>query len=158
MTDRRGVSITVTHVMTIGITTILIAGLFIGAGNMLDDQRQRSGDRELRSIGDRHVSEMVTATVRGIEQNGTVTVRSRQPERSVGGGYLVNLTDESRCFERSFYDGCLRIDSSGSDVTAEVPVGLPGSTTVDNATVQGGEVLVVYDAAADEVTIEEANP
>lgn len=145
MTEDRAVSITVTHVMTVGITTILIAGLFIGAGNMLQDQTQRSGDREIRSVGDRHATEIVTASVRGIENSGDVDVRSRQPATAVGGSYTVALTNSSACFERDYYDGCLALESAGSDISAEVPISTPEDVVVFNGTAQGGSVVVEYE-------------
>ena len=144
MTDERGVSITVTHVMTIGITTILIAGLLLGAGNMLEEQRQSAGNQELRSIGDRHVTELVTATTSGMETSSNVTIRSRQPASSVGGSYQVQLTDDSTCFEQSGYDGCLALEASGKNIDVEVPVGVPSGVTVQDGTAQGGRVVIQY--------------
>ncbi|AGN02660.1 hypothetical protein L593_13605 [Salinarchaeum sp. Harcht-Bsk1] len=144
MTDDRAVSITVTHVMTIGITTILIAGLLLGAGNMLEDQRRSTGNQELRSIGDRHATEIVTATTSGLESNGNVTIHSRQPSSSVGGSYRVELTDRSSCFEESGYDGCLFLNASGRDIGVQVPIGVPSGVTVQDGSAQGGRVVIQY--------------
>lgn len=154
MTDERGVSITVTHVMTIGITTILIAGLLLGAGNMLEDQRTNTGDRELRSIGDRVATELVTAADQGNRTNATVDVRSSQPSSSVGGGYRVHLTDSSDCYAGSGYDGCLELDSFANNIDVEVPVSVPEGVTIENGSAQGGHVVSVYNASEDTVTIQ----
>jgi len=149
----RGVSITVTHVMTIGITTILIAGLLLGAGNILDGQRERTGDRELRSIGDRISTEIALAANRGLSEDANFTIRSRQPEGSVGGSYVVTLTDRSDCYERSYYDGCLVLESSNEGLDVEVPVGVPDGVTVENGTAIGGDVEIFYDDTAQNVTV-----
>jgi len=153
MTEDRAVSITVTHVMTIGITTILIAGLLLGAGNMLEDQRQSTGNRELQSIGDRHATEIVTATTNGIESNANVTIHSRQPGSSVGGSYQVQLTNSSACFERSGYDGCLSLEAAGKDIGVEVPLDVPSGVTVENGSAQGGRVVIQYWHANQSVSI-----
>jgi hypothetical protein len=164
MTDRRrdrGVSITVTHVMTVGITTILIAGLLLGAGNMLEDQRQSTGNQELRSIGDRIATELVTAADRGNRTNATVEIRSRQPSQSVGGGYQVELNDigpTDECFSRDGYDACLVLEANAENIEVEVPVSLPDGISVENGSAQGGRVVVVYDNADAEVTIRGGSP
>lgn len=153
MTDDRAVSITVTHVMTIGITTILIAGLLLGAGNMLEDQRTNTGDRELRSIGDRVATELVTAADRGERTNATVEVRSSQPSSSVGGGYRVHLTDSSDCYAGSGYDGCLELNSFANDIDVEIPVSVPEDVTIEAGSAQGGHVVSVYHTSNETVTI-----
>lgn len=152
MTDERGVSVAITHVMTVGITTILITGLLLGAGNMLERQGDAAGERELRSIGDRVADEIATAAVEG-GGHSNVTVRSRQPERSVGGSYSVNLSDDSDCYARSGYDGCLRLTSSANGMTVETPVGVPEGVTLQGNTVQGGDLVVQYFEGNTTVTI-----
>lgn len=44
--DDRAVSSAVTHALALGITAILMSGLLIAAGTMLDDQRENSADRK----------------------------------------------------------------------------------------------------------------
>jgi len=153
MTEDRAVSVAITHVMTIGITTILITGLLLGAGNMLDGQGDAAGERELRSIGDRVAGEIATAAVEGNATNGDVTVRSRQPDRSVGGSYSLNLSDTDECYARSGYDGCLSLTSSATGLTVETPIGVPAGVSVDGNVVQGGDVVVHYFDGNTTVTI-----
>ena len=59
--DRRAVSVTITHVLTIGITTILISGLLIGTGTLLDSQKDRATYDEKSTIGDRLAGEITAA-------------------------------------------------------------------------------------------------
>lgn len=155
--DDRAVSVAVTHVLTIGITTVLISGLLLGAGNLLDQQSDRAGERELRAIGDRIATELVTASEQGKRANATVAIRTTHPSRVVGDDYVVELDDSSDCFASNGYDGCLTLSSSGSDLTVEVPVSTPAGVAVDPATVSGDSIVVVYDPASDEVTIEEVS-
>lgn len=49
--DTRGVSVAVTHALTLGITAILITALMIGAGSLLDEQRERVAREQLQDIG-----------------------------------------------------------------------------------------------------------
>lgn len=153
MTDDRAVSVAVTHVMTVGITTLLITGLLMGAGNMLDTQTDRAGERELRAIGDRVGGEIATAAVAGEANDANVTVRSRQPGRAVGGSYSVNLSDTADCYARSGYDGCLVLQSSATNLEVEIPVGVPEGVAVESNTVQGGDVVVHYFETNRTVTI-----
>lgn len=153
MGEDRAVSVAVTHVMTVGITTLLITGLLLGAGNMLDTQTERAGERELRAIGDRVAGEVATAAVEGEANAANVTVRSRQPERAVGGSYTARLVDTSDCYVRSGYDGCLTLHSSATDLVVQVPVGVPEGVSVETNTVQGGDVVVHYFETNRTVTI-----
>lgn len=153
-TDDRAVSIAVTHVLTVGISTLLIAGLLIGASGMLDAERERAGRDEIAAIGDRHAAEIVTAVDSGARANADVTVRSRQPDLSIGGPYVVSLTNSSHCRYRSGYDGCILVATSSEDLSVEVPVTLPRPTaSIQNATVQGGQVVVEYYQTNDTVTL-----
>jgi len=158
MSDDRAVSITVTHVMTIGITTILIAGLMLGAGNMLEDQRTSTGDRELLSIGDRIATELVTAADSGNRTNASVSIRSRQPRSSIGGGYQVQLRNKSTCYSGSGYDGCLALEASAENIDVEVPVSVPNGISVQNGSARGGDVVAVYYSSNATVTIRGEQP
>lgn len=144
--DERAVSVAVTHVLTVGISTLLISGLLLGTAGMLDTQKERAGQQELAAIGDRHASEIVTAVDRGQRYESNVTIRSKQPDHAIGGSYTVNLTDSSECRVRSGYDGCITVTSAEGGHSVEVPLSLPGDIThIDSNTVQGGRVVVVYE-------------
>ena len=143
--DERAVSIAVTHVLTIGMTTILISGLLIGAAGMLNDQQDRAGQNELQAIGDRTAGEIVTAVDRGNRTDGSVNVSSRQPSDSVAGSYSVQLTNASHCRVRDGYDACLTLFASGQDRTAEIPISFYADVEVVDGSATGGQVVVEYD-------------
>lgn len=143
----RAVSVAVTHVLTIGITTILISGLLLAGGNLLDQQSDRAADRELRTIGDRISTELATAGERGNWTDSNVTIRTQHPSRVVGSGYTVELEELSsgdECFERQGYDGCVVVTGHERDLVAEVPVSTPDGVDVEDGTALGGQVTVQY--------------
>lgn len=145
MGEDRAVSVAVTHVLTIGITTILISGLLLGAGSMLDDQSDRAGERELRSIGDRIAGELVTAAIEGHRTDASVEVRTRQPGTVVGGSYALELTDDAECYAGSGYDGCLYLRSSQTGIEVAIPISTPADVQVEPNRGLGGDVVVVYE-------------
>lgn len=156
--DDRAVSIAVTHVLAIGITTILITTLLVGAGALLDDQRDRATDQDLRIVGDRIASELASVD-RQVENGGDdVSVRTQHPTLIGGGGYQVTLdTSAGDCLTRSISSGdddaCLILESQTTDISAEVPIVVHDEILAD-ASVRGGKIVVSYDG--NELTVEEA--
>lgn len=94
--DDRGVSTAVTHVLAIGITTILITGLLVGASGLLADQRQNAARNELRTIGNRLANQVAKADemVAGSSSaagNERVEFEVEQPAQVSGDSYSVSL-------------------------------------------------------------------
>ncbi len=148
----RGVSIAVSHVLTLGITTLLISGLLLGIGGLLDQQQRAATEGELRSIGDRISTDMVTITATE-QATGTIRVRPRYAD-AVSGSYRVELTtDDASCFGGTDHDGCLRFRTGTQPVTAEVPVSVPDGITVEPGAAQSDTLGIVYDADDDTITI-----
>ena len=94
--DTRGVSVSVTHALTLGITAILITALMIGAGSLLDDQRERAAREQLQDIGGsfaekiHHLDKLDDGSIDG----STATLNSSLPP-SVGGlQYTLNVKAE----------------------------------------------------------------
>jgi hypothetical protein len=156
----RAVSVAVTHVLTIGITTILIAGLLVGATGLLDGEKNRAGDRELRSIGETIATEMVTVSETAQERNADkATLRTNHPEAVVGDSYSIRLQDGStNCASRSGYDACLVLTAPSADVELDVPINFPGDVTVEPTGVSGGDIVIEYerDGSDEEITIRQA--
>jgi len=51
MMDNRAVSVAITHALAIGITTILLSGLFVASDTLLESQERRVGQDQLDEIG-----------------------------------------------------------------------------------------------------------
>ncbi|WP_254767770.1 DUF7266 family protein [Salinilacihabitans rarus] len=142
--DERAVSITVTHVLTIGITTILVAGLLVGAGTMLDSERERSTERSLEIVGERLAGELSHAD-RLAESGDQVTITADHPRRAGNAQYTVELRDSSDCDAPLVADGqnCLRLATIDNETETYVPVSVDVGS--DSEKVQGGTVIVRSD-------------
>ncbi|AXR78574.1 DUF7266 family protein [Natrarchaeobaculum sulfurireducens] len=125
-TDHRGTSIAITHVLTIGITTLLIAVLLTGAGGLLETETDRSAETSLETVGERLAGEIHSVDQLAVEDGDrTVTVTANHPRTVANSGYTVEILESSDCANSSLLDGsteCLELTSQGADVTTYVPV------------------------------------
>ncbi|WP_435363561.1 DUF7266 family protein [Haloarchaeobius sp. DYHT-AS-18] len=143
LSDDRGVSIAVTHVLTIGITTILIAGLLVGTSGLLRDERSDAARDEMRTIGNRIASDLASVDRAADGPSSTMSVQSSHPSSVSGSGYTVHLKPGSSCAVYS--KPCLVLNATSVDVTVYVP--FSSSTTVTESRVSGGDFYVVYDGS-----------
>lgn len=158
--DRRGISVAVTHVLAIGITTILLAGLLISAGSVLDRERENAAREELHTIGDRIGGEMSSVDRAGTpDADERIELETSHPSRVSGSSYTVRLRDGTVC-EVSYvdsYDGCLVLSTSELDRDVIVPLDFHDDTQVVDGAANGGDVLIVYEnepGSDPEITIE----
>ncbi len=160
--DDRGVSTAVTHVLAIGITTILISGLLVASASLLTGQQDSAGRTQLQEIGNR-ISEQVYAASATVDESSSaatpqsVTVRVDQPSRVSGYSYSVSLEDgsSSACDDPvnappSDPDKCLVLDpAAGLNVrTQVVPVDLEGNPAnydITVTTISGGELEITVE-------------
>ena len=153
-TDDRAVSIAVTHVLAIGITTILIGGLILGASGLLQGEQDRAADRELQAIGENMANEIVTATATAQERNLSSTeVRTNHPLSVTGQSYRVELEEDQSdlggaCtvqdrLDQGVYDACLVL--TADTVEREVPLKLPDNVEPDGGSASGENIVIEYD-------------
>ncbi|WP_049925988.1 DUF7266 family protein [Halopiger goleimassiliensis] len=153
--DERAVSITVTHALTIGITTILISGLLLSAGGMLERETERSTDQSLETIGERLAGE-IQSVDRMAGDDGQVNVTTDHPRRIGSRAYTVSLGTGDDC------DGPLLEDGSDCVILTlrdDAPVYVPLETDADletDSSVRGGGIEVSYDGDDDEIRLERA--
>lgn len=151
--DDRGVSIAVTHVLTLGITAVLITGLMLGAGSLLETERERSAEGSLETIGERLSGEL--SSVDRIASDGdTVTLRTTHPQRVASSTYKVELHDDCGGTDPDaplIDDGaCLELTADDEDVTVFVPVSVAEDDLADSEA-RGGTIEIEYDGG--EITI-----
>lgn len=147
LTDQRGVSVVLTHVLTMGITAILITGLIIAASGVVDTQRERAVQGELTTIGERLATELTALDRVASSANSTMTVETSHPEMVVNSRYQVQLiSDSSACQTGS----CLVLDAQRAEASAIISINK--DINIINSTVSGGEIRLVHDGA--EVRIE----
>jgi FlaG/FlaF family flagellin (archaellin) len=143
--DDRAVSTAISHVLTIGITAVLITGLVIGTSGFVQTERDRTTQREMVVVGERMADELEQLDGLVANPDDTVRVRTSHPQRIAGSAYTVTLTDSSsRC------DGdapCLVL--SADDAGARVVVSVNVANAVTESTVSGGRLAFVYDSTDD---------
>ena len=157
----RGVAVAVTHVLTIGITTILIAMLMMSGSTLLETETERSADRSLETIGERIAGEIGNVDqIAADDGTDSVTLTVDHPRTVSNSGYTVRLLEDcgsdsdSPLIEASGVD-CLELETHNHDVTVYVPVTVDASNLEGSAT--GGTIEISYDEPDDKITIEGAN-
>lgn len=148
VTDERGVSPVFAYVLTLGITTLLIAGLLAAASGYVEGQRESVGENELRVVG-QQISADISAVDRLSRTDGAsnASVTRDLPRNVVGSTYTIHVRDDA--------DGptvpYLELSMSNPDVTVQVGVVLAPGTSIVESSVGGGTVVVEYDGGDLEV-------
>ena len=156
----RGLSIALTHVLTIGITTILIAMLLMAGSTMLESETERSTQTALETVGERLAGDIDNVD-RMADGDGNVSLVSDQPRTVANAGYTVTALASDDCADRApLLNGatpCLELDASSTDVTVYVPMAVDESRLVPGESVAGGQIEIEYDADENELAITEAD-
>lgn len=145
--DDRAVSIAVTHILTIGITTILITGLLVAGSGLLSAEKDRAARSELRTIGNRMAAEMVSAhSAVADSQSGSLTLRVSHPSQVAGSTYTVEIKDDCDGSALPNDPPCLVLQPTGGG--EEVKVALDpdldtGGFDLETTTVPGGELFII---------------
>lgn len=144
--DTRGASITVTHALTIGITTILISGLLLSSGSLLRDQQERVTERAFNDIGESIVNEVlrIDRLAEG-DVNSDITSRVPYTQRVGGQNYEIAID--------TLPNGNGVITVKTIDGTIDVPVRVRTEASICEREVNGGPIKVVYDADEECLTI-----
>lgn len=145
MTDR-GVSTVLGYVLTLGIITLLVSGLFIAAGDFVLDQHERAIRAEFEVVGNRIAADIaaVDRLALAAGSNGEASLRTDLPAQAAGKPYEINVTDAGP-------SDVYAITLSTTDPTVSVEVQVRTATTLAEGTVSGGDVRVVYDGSQLEV-------
>ena len=137
----RGVSTAITHTLTLGITAVLISTLLLGSGQLLADQKDRAAREQFSEIGSdvvSHVNDLDRMSDTGRAVN--VSVRPSYPERVVGEGYTLAITDANSTYPFET-DYALEIRSPQLDRPLQYP--LQTDTDLDeDARASGGDVPI----------------
>ncbi|OAQ53601.1 hypothetical protein HTG_04915 [Natrinema mahii] len=145
----RAVSISITHVLTVGITTILIAMLLTSASTMLEVESERSTESSLETIGERLANEIGNVD-QIADENTTVNATVTHPRTAGSSRYTVTAAP-SNC--GPLIEGeteCLKLTAQSVDVTVYVPI----KTDADlEGTSTGGAIEIQSDG--DEISITE---
>jgi len=129
----RAVSTAVGYVLTLGITTILISGLLIAAGGVVEDRRDATSRDSLDVVGQRIAANLMAAD-RLAETDGATAVEVvvDVPDRIAGSGYTVRVNAST---------STLVLDPDSIDTIRRVT--FVTSTPVTATAVQGGSLRIV---------------
>lgn len=138
MTTDRGVSTTVGYVIALGITTVLISGLLVATGGVVDGQQERTTRNALDVLGQRIASNLQAADRLAESDAATVAVEIRLPTRIAGSGYTVTVNGSG---------SEVVLESDRVDATARVQ--FVATTPVADADLRGGNLRVVLTPAGE---------
>ena len=134
MTDR-AVSVAVNYVLTLLIATVLLGGLVVAAGGVIESQSNNSVHDELGVIGERLAADVESADrLRAAGgEDANVSVRSDLPNRVSGTSYSIEVDGE---------DGEITLSSQRPEVTVTVSF---TAEDVGSTQVRGGAVVTVFE-------------
>ena len=143
----RGLSTALGYVLALGVTVILVSGLFVAGGNFVENQREEVARTELDIIGEQTATHLNAAE--RLNQSGVgetnVTIEQRFPPSVVGTAYRIYLeADEQR----------LRLRTEDPSIEIVVPV--TTTTTIAESSATGGQIVIEYDQGQDAVVIDNA--
>jgi hypothetical protein len=136
--DNRAVSIAVTHALTIAITTVLISGLLISSGELLDDQEERVSQSQFDEIGADVIS-LINSLDRlnGTGDDVNVSVDPSYPEEVAGHSWKMNLSGGG---ENPFNTThALNITSDNFDRTIQYPLNTTNANVDVGATTSNSD-------------------
>ena len=144
----RGVSFTVSYVLSLSVAVLLVAGVVIGTGNVVRDQRESAIESEAMVVGDEVAASLMTAdrlarTGDASELSTTVDL----PDRLADTSYRVALDTGG--------SPAVVVETDAPSVRVRVP--LSTEVPLASATVEGGDVRVVYRPASDELALVDAS-
>ncbi|WP_241471229.1 DUF7266 family protein [Natrinema salifodinae] len=145
-------SISITHVLTIGITTILIAMVLTSAGTMVDTETDRSAESSLETVGERLADEIGNVDQIATGTTDDVTVVAEHPQTVASTRYTVELTEDCGPLIADS-TACLKLTAHDADAIAYVPVKTDAG--IDESSASGGTIEISYDGAVDEISITE---
>lgn len=139
----RALSTVISYVLALGIVALLTTLLFVSMGGFVDGERQQTTRSTLEVVGNAIAADIETADrlAQASGDSGTVELAAAQPERVAGTQYTIAI-------EQVAADGryAITLRSSGPDVTVTVPV--TTRTGIDETTVDGGDLEIVYEGDA----------
>lgn len=138
----RGVSTTLSYVLTLSITAILISGLLIATGGVLEDRRESVTRDELRVIGQQASARLMAADRLAATEPAELVVRGDFPDRIAGSAYTIAVNASGPH---------LRLAATDIDVSVTVP--LANRTALAETRIVGGDLEITL-TAADELEVQ----
>lgn len=136
MTDDRAVASTLSYTLTLSITTILLVGLFAGAGSLVETQHGRAVGTELTVQGERLAADLMTVDrLSRTEDAERVEVRTDLPTHVGGEGYRIEITGDE--------EGNDTVELISGDI--ELSVDFTVKRTLKAERLNGGTIVIAFD-------------
>lgn len=143
----RAVSTALGYTLTLAITAVLISGLFVTAGSIVDTQRERATSGELTVHGERLAADLMT--VDRLSRSGEAVELERELPTAVGGGsYSVGVVTEGDGNETTQR---IELRSARLDGAVSVRFATERDVVVESGSIAGGTVVIGFDGDAIEV-------
>ncbi|MWV39470.1 hypothetical protein [Natrialba sp. INN-245] len=151
--DDRALSSAITHVLTMAMTTILIAGLFLSSGAMLETQTEMSTEQSLETIGERLAGEIAHVD-RLADDGDAVNITTEHPRTIAGSTYRVHPSGDCGSDPLLRDDvQCLNLTTGGGGTQVLVP--LPEDLEIDyDSSASSGTIEIGYDQSEDEIRLQ----
>lgn len=142
----RAVSITVGYALNLMIATLLLSGLFIAGGSLVQSERERAIENELDVAGQQIAADLMTADrlVKSADDPGTVTVEIdvSLPNQVAGSSYTIELRVD---------DGEIVLESTRPAVEVTVPFVITAENGLSDETLSGGDITIRWSDGSLEV-------
>ena len=137
--DDRAVSVAVGYVLNFAVAALLISGLLIAGGSLIESQTKQVTADELSVVGHQLADDLSSADrlVRAGETS-TVSIRSDLPRRTAAGGYTIEIEVEENSDK-----GTIELRTTDPEVTVRVL--FRSATELEDGSVTGGPVSIEYD-------------
>jgi hypothetical protein len=145
--DRRATSTALGYVLTLGITSLLISGLLIAGGGLMEGQRDQTARIELEVIGQTVADDLSSAARLADCDSCDLRLRIDVPSRVAGEAYLIEIIEVS---PPDTYRLALTTGQSNVAVNVTARTARPVAET----TVTGGPMIVEYDPASGQLEVQ----
>jgi hypothetical protein len=125
--------------MAVGTTALLVSGLLLGGGVMIDDREQQVAYEGAEDIGSAVMTELVLLDQQQTAGSGTTSVLSRNPDGIGSFHYRVELTDPSGSLP------AVVVTVSGAEGDVEYITRFDPRHDICEAAVDGDDFFVTFD-------------
>jgi hypothetical protein len=149
--NRRATSTALGYVLSLGIAAILVSGLLIAGGGLMESQRDQTARTELEVIGQTVADDLASAARLADCDSCDLRLRIEVPRRVAGEAYLIRVVEMDADPSVDSYISRLVLSTERSDVSVNATVRT--RRPVAETTVTGGTIVVEYDPAASELEV-----
>lgn len=146
--DERGVSTALSHALTLGIATVLVALLLSSAGTLLETGTDRGVRDALETTGERLAVDVLRVDGSNVtDGTTTATITVEYPTTVANSRYRIALVDDCDDLGQSLSAGehCLELTPQRTDQSVYVPLGDLDANVDTDASARGGTIVIGFD-------------